>query len=260
MSGSLLDDELECLAAIYSPEELSISDLPPLLAHLNKRIALVLPNDCSAVLVIPHAYPSVSPVVMKTTYSWMTSRAEAFLADSFSPGSEVLLQIIQFLRDIAEEAGTGGGDMEDMAAASVAVERGSEAQSLLSAPLDNPLVVSDNSGQFVPKATDPIYQSHTGSVGHADETVFNNNSSSDNSGAGSGGVLGTIFSALTGAGSGTDATGGKGDTELSTFYQYRPMYGDDSGPDASTDTGAETSSGTEGHMHVHVRVHRGEPT
>jgi putative IMPACT (imprinted ancient) family translation regulator len=97
-----MEEELECLQAIYGPDELEIVDMPPCLKHLRKRIALKLPNDTSAVIVIPAAYPSVSPVIMKTTYSWMTSSVETFLKENFIDGEVVLLAVIQHLRDIAE--------------------------------------------------------------------------------------------------------------------------------------------------------------
>eukprot|EP00605_Chrysophyceae_sp_TOSAG23-4_P000318 GSChrysophyteH1.ASY1.ANO1.363.1 assembled CDS len=98
-----LDEEIECIQAIF-PDELTVSDLPPVLSRLKKRIALKLPHDISAVIVIPQSYPDVSPVLMKATYSWMVTQTEAFMTKNFNPGHVFLLPLIQFMRDMVEQS------------------------------------------------------------------------------------------------------------------------------------------------------------
>jgi len=101
---TLVDAELEALLAIYPDEEdsgfsVSIAELPAVMRNLYKRVQVNINKEASAVMVLPIAYPAVSPVVMKTTYSWLTDALEGFLVKHFHPGSEVLLDAIQFLRD-----------------------------------------------------------------------------------------------------------------------------------------------------------------
>ena len=230
----LVDDELECLSAIYSPEELVVTDLPPLLAHLNKRIALALPNDCYAVLVIPHAYPAVSPVVMKATYTWMTTRTEAFLTENFVSGNEVLLQVIQFLRDISEEA----SDADTASGSSVvdSVAGGEES----GAGLDSAAERADG-GPLLGTAS-----SSSSDVGYC---TSENGSDVGDSG-GTTGLLsgvGGIFSAFSRPEVLVDNS--SGGTELSTFYRYEPLYGNDKG---EGDSAGSTADGG-------LCIHHGEP-
>jgi len=101
---SVVDSELEALQAIYPDEEengfsMSIIELPALVRNLYKRVQVNINRDTSVVLVLPYAYPTVSPVVMKTTHTWLTDALEGFLAEHFRPGSEILLDVIQFVRD-----------------------------------------------------------------------------------------------------------------------------------------------------------------
>ena len=137
---AVVDAELEALQAIYPNEEeggfsMSIAELPAAMRNLYKRVQVNITKDASAVMVLPYAYPTVSPVVMKTTYSWLTDALEGFLVERFHPGSEILLEVLQFLRDTGGEppeargagAGAGAGGVDDGAC-------GEEADDLAAVP------------------------------------------------------------------------------------------------------------------------------
>jgi hypothetical protein len=99
----ILEAEVEALSSIYSAEEVVVVDIPPIMKHLRKRITVNLPNDVSCTLVIPYAYPEVSPCILKSTYTWFQQRIEEYLIKNFIPGNEVLLSLLQLMWEIAEE-------------------------------------------------------------------------------------------------------------------------------------------------------------